>query len=185
MSRLPKAVTGALDRLALIALWTSGACLVFMTIIVGMQVFSRYVLNFSLTWVEPLAIQLMGWFIFLGAAVGVRENFHLGLDLLRHVASPGMNRIMDAISMIVIAVFGGFVFWYGVALCIRTMDTTISGLGISGAWDFAPLVGAGVLLVVFSLERFASVLAGDIVPDAHDHATTSPVETLVTPQEML
>lgn len=185
MSRLPNAVTGALDRLASLSLWTSGFCLVLMTIIVGMQVFSRYVLNFSLTWVEPMAIQLMGWFIFLGAAVGVRENFHLGLDLLRHVASPGMNRVMDAASMIVIAVFGGFVFWYGVALCIRTADTTISGLGISGAWDFAPLVGAGVLLTVFSLERLARVLVGDVAPVADDHATSSPVETRATPEEVL
>ena len=153
MSRLPHAVTGALDRLATLALWTSGACLVFMTVIVGMQVFSRYVLNFSLTWVEPLAIQLMGWFIFLGAAVGVRENFHLGLDLLRHVAPASVNRMMDAVSMVVIAIFGGFVTWYAIQLAVRTWDTTISGLGISGAWDFAPLVGAGVLLVIFALER--------------------------------
>ncbi|NLH83075.1 MAG: TRAP transporter small permease [Phyllobacteriaceae bacterium] len=157
MSRLPKAVTASLDRLAKLALWTSGACLVFMTIIVGMQVFSRYVLNFSLTWVEPLAIQLMGWFIFLGAAVGVRENFHLGLDLLRHFASPRANAVMDAISMIFIAIFGGFVTWYAVELANRTWDTTIPGLGISGAWDFAPLIGAGVLLTIFAVERLSCV----------------------------
>ncbi|MCE1238150.1 MAG: TRAP transporter small permease [Hyphomicrobiales bacterium] len=153
MSRLPKAVTGALDRLARLALWTSGFCLVLMTIIVGMQVFSRYVLNFSLTWVEPLAIQLMGWFIFLGAAVGVRENFHLGLDLLRHFASPRLNAAMDAVSMTFIAIFGGFVTWYAIQLSIRTWDTTIPGLGVSGAWDFAPLIGAGVLLTIFAVER--------------------------------
>lgn len=153
MSRLPTAVTGALDRLSSLALWTSGVCLVAMTVIVGMQVFSRYVLNFSLTWAEPLGIQLMGWFIFLGAAVGVRENFHLGLDLLRHFASPRLNAAMDAVSMTFISIFGGFVTWYAIQLAQRTWDTTISGLGISGAWDFAPLIGAGALLTIFAIER--------------------------------
>ena len=175
MSRLPKAAVGALDRLARLALWTSGVCLVFMTIIVGMQVFSRYVLNFSLTWVEPLAIQLMGWFIFLGAAVGVRENFHLGLDLLRHFASPRLNAAMDAVSMVFIAIFGGVVTWYAIQLSIRTWDTTISGLGISGAWDFAPLIGAGVLLTIFAIERLLrlgeTTAAEPSSPAAHSAAT--------------
>ncbi|MDK9697899.1 MAG: TRAP transporter small permease [Siculibacillus sp.] len=148
----PSSSTG-LDLLARAALWAAGAALVLMTIIVGAQVFSRYVLNFSLTWVEPLAIQLMGWFIFLGAAVGVRENFHLGLDLLRYLAPPRVNRVMDAISMVVIAIFGLFISWYGLQLAIRTWDTTISGLGISGAWDFVPLMSSGVLITVFALER--------------------------------
>ena len=76
----------------------AGIALVLMTVVVGAQVFSRYALNFSLTFAEPMAIQLMGWFIFLGAAVGVRENFHLGLDLLRYLAPPSVNRLLDTVS---------------------------------------------------------------------------------------
>lgn len=153
MSRIHPGLARALDLAAKGALWASGVALVAMTAIVGAQVFSRYLLNFSLTWAEPLAIQLMGWFIFLGAAVGVRENFHLGLDLLRHIASPRTNRMMDAVSMTVISLFGLVVSWYGLQLAIRTWDTTISGLGISGAWDFAPLVFSGVLITIFAVER--------------------------------
>lgn len=162
MSRIHPSLARSLDVAATGALWASGAALVTMTVIVGAQVFSRYVLNFSLTWVEPLAIQLMGWFIFLGAAVGVRENFHLGLDLLRHIASPRTNRMMDAVSMTVIAIFGLVVSWYGLQLAIRTWDTTISGLGISGAWDFAPLVFSGVLITIFAIERLLRLGEGEL-----------------------
>ena len=56
-----------------------------MTAIVAWQVFCRYVLNDSPSWTEPGAIMLMSWFIFLGAAVGVRENYHLGFDVLLYV----------------------------------------------------------------------------------------------------
>lgn len=153
MPRINPGLSRLLDRISTTALWAAGVALVLMTVIVGAQVFSRYILNFSLTWAEPLAIQLMAWFIFLGAAVGVRENFHLGLDLLRYIAPPRANMIMDAVSMSVISFFGLFVSWYGLQLCIRTWDTTISGLGISGAWDFVPLVFSGLLISIFAIER--------------------------------
>jgi TRAP-type C4-dicarboxylate transport system permease small subunit len=58
-------------------LWVAGAGVVLMTIIIFLQVFVRYVLNSSVVWTEPGAVMVMGWFIFLGAAVGVREGYHL------------------------------------------------------------------------------------------------------------
>ena len=172
MLRIHPSLSRVLDGLARVALWAAGVSLVVMTVIVGAQVFSRYVLNFSLTWVEPMAIQLMGWFIFLGAAVGVRENFHLGLDLLRHIASPRVNHVMDVVSMVVISCFGVVVFWYGLQLAIRTWDTTISGLGISGAWDFAPLVLSGVLLTVFAVERLILTIIAEVeIIEGVEHET--------------
>ncbi len=149
-----------IDRLAKATLAAAGIALVLMTIVVGAQVFSRYVLNFSLTFAEPMAIQLMGWFIFLGAAVGVRENFHLGLDLLRYLAPPSVNRLLDTISLSLIAVFGLFISWYGFQLAARTWDTLIPGLGITGATDFLPLICSGLLFTLFAVERIIRLHVG-------------------------
>lgn len=74
-----------LSWLSTLSLWLAGAGLVAMTIIVAWQVFCRYVLNDSPSWTEPGAVMLMSWFIFLGAAVGVRENYHMGFDVLLYV----------------------------------------------------------------------------------------------------
>ena len=62
-------ITGTMGR---IALWLSGTGLVLMTAFISVQVFYRYVLNDSQSWTEPASVMLMGWFIFLGAAVGIR-----------------------------------------------------------------------------------------------------------------
>lgn len=171
MPRINPSIRRVLDWSAKICLTISGVALVVMTVIVGAQVFCRYLLGFSLTWVEPLAIQLMGWFIFMGAAVGIREGFHLSLDLLRHFASPRMNAVMDACSMVVVAIFGGFIAWYGLALVIRTWDTTISGLGISGSWDFAPLVFAGIMMSVYAVERLLGLDFDPSAPVVHTSAS--------------
>ena len=157
-------LTRLVDRLSKLALAAAGTALVLMTAIVGAQVFSRYVLNSSLTFAEPMAIQLMGWFIFLGAAVGIRENFHLGLDLLRYVASPSVNRLLDTISLSLIAVFGLFISWYGFQLAVRTWDTLIPGLGITGATDFLPLTFSGLLFTLFAIERIVDMHTGTDTP---------------------
>lgn len=157
------------DGLAKLALWAAGTALVLMTVIVGAQVFSRYVLNFSLTFAEPMAIQLMGWFIFLGAAVGVRENFHLGLDLLRYFAPPRVNFILDRISMVLIAIFGLYISWNGLQLAMRTWDTYIPGLGITGASDFFPLTFSGLLFTLFAIERFLGLKVDPVKSDDTAH----------------
>jgi TRAP-type C4-dicarboxylate transport system permease small subunit len=67
------------QKLARIAIVISTAGLVLMTLIIGWQVFARYVLNASPAWSESAALLLMLYYIMLAAAVGVYENFHLGL----------------------------------------------------------------------------------------------------------
>ncbi len=76
-----------------------------MTAIVAWQVFCRYVLNDSPSWTEPGAVILMSWFIFLGAAVGVRRT----TTWLRRAAlcpAAGRQEVAADDSDIVIFAFG-------------------------------------------------------------------------------
>tara|TARA_B110000003_G_scaffold249453_1_gene261826 strand:- start:113 stop:613 length:501 start_codon:yes stop_codon:yes gene_type:complete len=51
--------------------------LVIISLCVISQVISRYVFNFGITWTEELAGFAMPWAIYMGAALGVRERFHI------------------------------------------------------------------------------------------------------------
>jgi len=51
--------------------------LVIISLCVIFQVISRYVFNFGITWTEELAGFAMPWAIYMGAALGVRERFHI------------------------------------------------------------------------------------------------------------
>src|ERR1041384_910259 len=95
-----------LTRVNTAALYLAGIGLVLMTGFVAWQVFCRYVLNDSPSWTEPGAVLLMSWFIFLGAAVGVRENYHLGFDVLLYVLPRSGKRVLRMISDIVALAFG-------------------------------------------------------------------------------
>lgn len=146
--------------LARTALWVAGISLVLMTTIIAAQVFFRYVLNSSLVWSEPASVMIMGWFIFLGAAVGIREGYHLSFDVLLYALPHRTKMILFSISDIVVAAFGGGMIWFGWELAAKTSANKIASLGISGAFDFAPLVGGGVLIVLFSFERLLRRAAG-------------------------
>jgi len=142
-----------LSRLNTLALYLAGIGLVVMTAIVAWQVFCRYVLNDSPSWTEPGAVMLMSWFIFLGAAVGVRENNHMGFDVLLYVLPPSGKKWLRMISDIVIFAFGIGMAWYGLQLIKLTWDTKLPALDISGGWDYVPLLGGGILVTLFALER--------------------------------
>jgi TRAP-type C4-dicarboxylate transport system permease small subunit len=145
---------------ARIALWLSVAGLVLMTAIIAAQVVFRYLLNDSLAWSEPAAVMIMGWFIFLGAAVGVREGYHLSFDVLLYFLPAKVCGWLHSISDCVVVGFGGCMMWFGTELAAKTANNALPSLGISGAFDFIPIIAGGVLLVIFSIERIVRRFAG-------------------------
>ncbi|MDZ4135159.1 MAG: TRAP transporter small permease [Paracoccaceae bacterium] len=149
-----------LGRVARAALWLAGACLVLMTAFVAMQVFARYVVGSPLTWTEPASILLMGWFIFLGAAVGTREGYHLSFDVLLMFLPKRTVQVLHSVSDIAVAGFGFGMLWYGAELAIRTWSATQPTLGIPGGVAFIPVSIGGALVVLFSVERLARRAAG-------------------------
>jgi TRAP-type C4-dicarboxylate transport system permease small subunit len=153
-------VAVATGLLARAALWVAGTGLVLMTVIIAAQVFFRYVLNSSLIWSEPSAVMIMGWFIFLGAAVGIREGYHLSFDVLLYVLPAKAKLWLFSLSDLVVAAFGFGMIWFGSSLAYMTSGNKVPSLGISGAFDFVPIVAGGVLVVLFSFERIARRAAG-------------------------
>lgn len=143
-----------------IALWLAGCGLILMTVFISGQVFMRYVLNDSIVWSEPASVILMGWFIFLGAAVGIREGYHLSFDVLVHFIPEKLKLVFFSISDAVVTAFGVGMFWYGSQLALSAWDVKLPSLGVSGAFDFLPLVAGGCLVFIFSLERLARRAAG-------------------------
>ncbi|GLK86929.1 ABC transporter permease [Ancylobacter defluvii] len=160
---IARRILGLLSR---VSLWIAGTLLVIMTAVVGWQVFGRYMLNDTPNWAEPLSLQFMSWFILLGAAVGVRDSVHLGLDLVHHVSPPWAQKAMDLVSLTLVAGFGVAMAWYGAKLAIGTWTATIPVLGWPGGVDFFPLVLGGILIALFAAERLVDTLLGvEIVAD--------------------
>ncbi len=146
------ALGAVLDWFTKIAVTIGCVGLVAMTVVVTWQVIGRFILNDSPSWTEPISLLLMLYFILLVAAVGVRERFHLGLDLIRIIAPPAMCRIMDMVSYVVVGCFGFTMAWYGWDLMANSWNVSIPAIYLPEGLHFLPLFLSGILIVVFSIE---------------------------------
>jgi TRAP-type C4-dicarboxylate transport system permease small subunit len=150
-------------RLAVVsraALWLAAIGLILMTAFIAWQVFGRFVLNDTPTWTETVSIQLMGWFIFHGAAVGIREGYHLSFDILLMVLPDRVKLWLHTVSDLVVIAFALGMIVYGIKLAYGTWDATIPNLGLPAGVNYLCIVGGGLLMVLFSVERIARRLAG-------------------------
>lgn len=175
MRSVMEALARGLGVLATAALWLAGTALVVMTALIMAQVIFRYGLNSSIVWSEPAAVILMGWFIFLGAAVGIREGYHLSFDILIYLLPRRGKLVLFSISDLVVGAFGCGMVWFGGQLAYSAAGVKLPTLGISGAFDFLPIMAGGALVVLFSAERLARRAAGlptarfgDTPPEAPD-----------------
>lgn len=151
----------ALSRLASrAALAVSVAGLTLMTLIIGWQVFARYVLNASPSWSEQAALLLMLYFLLFAAAVGVREGFHIRITLLEDSLSPARRKWLRFVNHLCVGLFGFAMAAGGIELIGITTSHSISSLGISRAFAFAPMAGAGLLILFFSLEHILAEARG-------------------------
>jgi TRAP-type C4-dicarboxylate transport system permease small subunit len=163
-----------LSAVSTFSLYLAGAGLVAMTGIVAWQVFCRYVLNWSNSWTEITAVLLMSWFILLGAAVGVRENYHLGFDVLLYVLPKGSKKWLRTISDVLVLAFAIGMIVYGSQLVALGWRARLPALGIPEGMKYLPLVGGGLLIVLFTIERVVLRFAGvDVDRDLHDEDEAS------------
>ncbi len=64
---------------------------------VALQVFGRYVLNDTPTWAESTALVLILYVTMLGAAVGVRDAGHIGLESLLILVPDGLRLKLEVL----------------------------------------------------------------------------------------
>ena len=146
----------------------AAAGLVLMTVIVGWQVFGRYVLNSSPSWSEQAALTLMIWYVSLAAAAGVREGFHIRIVAVENALQPKGKRVMRICSDLVVAACGLAMTIWGGELVLRTWEHPIPSLGLPRGLAYAGLPIAGVLIVIFALERLLEEAEGEDVADEED-----------------
>lgn len=160
------ALTRLNRRLARYGMYFAVAGLFVIVAIVAWQVFGRYVLNASPTWAENLALVLILYVTLIGAAVGVRDAGHIGMEsLLVLVPEKARNKVEMAIHVLV-ALFGAAMAWNGWILGMSVASYKLANINLSEAVRYVPLVISGALIVLFSIEHFIALVRGTEVEPA-------------------
>jgi TRAP-type transport system small permease protein len=142
--------------------------LIGIVVVVGLQVFGRYVLNDTPIWAESTALVLILYVTMLGAAVGVRDAGHIGLESLLILAPDALRLKLEVVIHILVGAFGLIMAWNGWVLAESVMAYKIPTLGLPEGINQLPLVISGILIALFSLEHIVALWRGeDVVPSWH------------------
>jgi len=142
--------------------------LIGIVVVVGLQVFGRYVLSDTPIWAESTALVLILYVTMLGAAVGVRDAGHIGLESLLILAPDALRLKLEVVIHILVGTFGLIMAWNGWVLAESVMAYKIPTLGLPEGINQLPLVISGILIALFSLEHIVALWRGeDVVPSWH------------------
>jgi len=128
--------------------------MVLMVVLVFGNVFMRYALNSGFTISEELSRWLFVWMTFLGAVVALRDNGHLGTDMLVGRLNPTGKKICMGLSLLLMLFCDWLIFKGSYEQAKVNLDSTSAVMEVSMAW----VSTAGVVFAVLA----APILLGDL-----------------------
>ncbi len=92
-----------------IELYLSALCFIILTVLLTLQVISRYVLSHSFTWMEELGTVMFLWMIYLAISAAVTHRKHLRIDFLLEIMPFKVKRAMLILSNVIFGIFNIYI----------------------------------------------------------------------------
>lgn len=151
--------------LSKLSLMLAVAGLIVLIACVQYQVIGRYVFNDTPTWAEALALLLVLYITALGVAVGVRDAGHIGMDSIISLLPEKLRLKLEILIHILVGIFGALMAYNGYIWAALKLNDQKPMLPIPSSMDYVPLIIAGVLVVLFTVEHVIALLQGkEVVP---------------------
>ena len=143
MERLLAGIDWITDKVTLLTL-------ILLNLIVGLQVFSRYVLNHSLFWSEELARYLFIYLVFLSGAMALRQDRHIQVTVFVDLLPAALKRAIIVLGELLMLGFAGVVLVEGVRLAAMVWTVPTAAMEIPWSLVYLGLI-LGMALMVLAL----------------------------------
>ena len=127
------------------------------------QVIGRYVLNDTPTWAEALAMLIVLFVTAFGLGVGVRDAGHIGMESLIVLLPEKWRVRLELLIHSLVAVFGFLMIQSGWMWASAKWQEKKPMLPVPDGIDYVPVIIAGVLILIFSIEHIVALLRGEVV----------------------
>jgi TRAP-type C4-dicarboxylate transport system permease small subunit len=140
--------------------------LIAVILCVQWQVIGRYVFNDTPTWAEALAMLLVLFVTAFGLAVGVRDSGHIGLESLIGLLPDVWRHRIEVVIHVLVGSFGAIMVYGGWIWMAAKWGEKKPMLPVPDGIDYVPIVIAGALIVLFSIEHVIALMQGKVVEPA-------------------
>lgn len=130
-----------------------GTALVVMISLVSINVFLRYVFNFSISWAEEVATICFVWSVFMGASATYKNNLDMGVDFFTSKVPEAYHLVVAVATRCVLLVITGYIFVMAIIFTKIAWVKPTAVLGVSSSvFNSALVVGFG--MITFYTIRF-------------------------------
>ncbi|NBS73967.1 MAG: TRAP transporter small permease [Betaproteobacteria bacterium] len=137
--------------------------LLAVVVCVQWQVFGRYVLNDTPTWAESLAMLIVLFVTAFGLGVGVRDAGHIGLESLVVLLPDQWRHRIEILIHVLVGIFGFLMIQGGWLWASAKWNEKKPMLPVPDGIDYVPVIIAGCLILLFSIEHVIASLRGEVV----------------------
>lgn len=123
-----------------------------LTVLLTIQVVSRYVFNYAITWAEELAVIMFVWLIYLGVAGAVTARKHLRIDALISAVPFKVKRVLLILDNVITFGFCAYVIFPFSQLIINLAGSgTVTSLMRLPKWGVYSIVPVCLALTCIRL----------------------------------
>jgi TRAP-type C4-dicarboxylate transport system permease small subunit len=141
------------DHVYMACMWLSGIAIAVMAMIIPWGIFTRYVLGTGSQWPEPIAIQLMVMFTFLGAAVSYRAGAHIAVAMVTDRLPEGARHVLRGVVHLCMLAVAVYTVIKGTRLCLETWNQVIGQLPwLRVGITYMPVPLGGLVTALFVVE---------------------------------
>ena len=116
-----------------------------------LQVFTRYVLNSSLSWTEELARFTFIWITMLGASIALKNKSHAAITMIIDHLPIKIRKVIFIITDLLILFFAYLMVFQGIKMGIATSHQYSPAIHIKMTYIYLSVPFAGLIIFLYKL----------------------------------
>jgi len=148
------------NKVAWITKFSTGILAGIMTMVVFVEVISRYLLQESIFFSEELSRLAFVWASFLAISLGFRTGIHINVQFILNVIPVAQRRLILLLSEAVILLFLSVVFISSITILPHHWDELTPTIGITMFWFYLAVPVGVALMIIQVLPLFEKTIKG-------------------------
>lgn len=131
-------------------LYIGSVFLAITSVIVVMNVFTRYFLKFTYAWAEEIAVGAFVWVIFLGLANSYKTGFLIGVEAVMKMLPKKARTIVEFIAAMIVLILSSTMFYLSV-LYVQSSTKLTNALELPYIIIYISMIIAFALITIYAI----------------------------------
>jgi len=135
--------------------------LLAMVVSTSLQVISRYLFPYPISWTEEMSRRMMSWLLFIASPIAYRKGAQVGVDLFVSALSKAWKKYIHIFVHSLIAVFSVVMIHQGLIFALKSAKQISSAINISMRTVYLIIPFSGLMILLFAIEYVGIAITGN------------------------